>query len=72
MPSKKRRDKWRSETFRTCVICVHPQMPTAKKESVTKTMAPCTARYFITSAMFRMITVLESFCEHADGSHFSC
>ena len=47
-------------------------MPTAKKASVTKTMAPCTARYFIRSAILRMITVLESFCEHAEGSHFSC
>ena len=58
--------------FHTCVICVHPQMPMEKNERVVKTMAPCTARYFIRSAIFRMITLLESFCEHGDGSHFSC
>ena len=58
--------------FRTCVICVHPNIPTEKNERVVKRMAPCTALYFIRSAIFRMITPLESFCEHGDGSHFSC
>ena len=47
-------------------------MPTEKKESVAKTTAACTALYFIRSAILRMMRLLESLCEHGEGSHFSC